>query len=380
MSRIPAFLEHFSRLRLGIVVDDIGAPRSAVVAPAQEIPTEAVNRALALSGGLTFVALSPERANAFMLPTMARPGASQADQSPGATSLRLLATVEAREGISTGISAADRAATLRVLGSLEPHPRDLIKPGHIFPVETREGGVLVKSAIPEGALDLVRMAGFSDAALFIDLLGASGGLMTADEAAACASREGLPMALLSDLISFRLQREPLVSRAAEAIIPTRLAGDMRGVVYRSRIHDVEHLALVKGDISSADPVLVRVQPESTVADVFGGEEPNSRAVLQASLRAIAARGCGVFLYLRRAFLDERGGHGQRLPGERPAAHSPMMMREYGVGAQILRDLGASRIEVLSSSTRSLAGLASFGITIVSQHPIPGVESGREHCV
>lgn len=374
MSLIPAFLKHLSHRRVGILIDDIGSSRAALVAPTQEITPELVNHVIALSGGLTFVALSKERAAAFMLPQMVRPEPAPTRRFLEDDPLKMLSSVEAREGISTGISASDRAATLRILGAATPHPRDLVKPGHIFPVEARDGGVLVKAAIPEGALDVVSLAGFSDAALFIDLLDAGGELLSAPGAAQFAAAHDLPCARLSDLISYRLHRESLVTRTAEAKVPSRIAGDLQGITYRSKIHSVEHLALVKGDVSHGGPVLVRVQAESTVSDVFGGGPRNSRSLLQSSLKAIAKRGSGVVLYLRRPSIHDGTGEARlQHPGEQPL-HRARMMREYGVGAQILRDLGVSKIEVLSSSSKSLSGLASFGLTIVSQQPIPDVDS------
>jgi 3,4-dihydroxy 2-butanone 4-phosphate synthase/GTP cyclohydrolase II len=373
MSPIPAFLSQFSHSRLGILVDDIGSERAALVAPAQNISADEVNRVLSLGGGLPFVALSPGRANAFMLSSMVNPSAACSPTPSNTAGFSLLTSVEAREGITTGISAADRATTIRILGAREPHPRDLVKPGHIFPTEVREGGVLVKSAIPEGSLDLVRLAGFSDAALFVDLLGKDGEILRLREAQSLAASESLPIASLSELIAHRLHREPLVERVADAAIPSRFADGIRGIVYRSKIHDVEHIALVKGDVSHGGPVLVRVQPEQTVSDVFGGGPLSSRGIVHASLHAIESRGAGVLLYLRRPFIDEKHGSTQSLSGEHAVTRSPTMMREYGVGAQILRDLGISQIELLSSTPRSMTGLESFGITIVSQHPIPEVE-------
>lgn len=380
MSPVLAFLSQFSSARLGILVDDIGPTRAALVAPAQGMTPDLVNRALTLTGGLTFVAVSTERAAAFMLPEMVRP--SPACAKLGVTqvsdSLKMLCSVEAREGITTGISTADRAATLQILGGDTPHPRDLVKPGHIFPVEVRTGGVLVKAAVAEGALDLVRLAEFSDAALFIDLLGQDGALLSAPDAARLADANGLPIVGLSDLIAYRLHREPLVTRTAEAMLPSRIAGELRGVTYRSKIHDVEHIALIKGDVAHGGPVLVRVQAETTLSDVFGGGSRSSRALLQSSLRAISERGSGVLVYLRRPAFEE--SLEVPLQSSSNGLQPANMMREYGVGAQILRDLGVSQIEVLSSSRRSLTGLASFGLSIVSQQPIPGVDFTEGHIV
>jgi 3,4-dihydroxy 2-butanone 4-phosphate synthase/GTP cyclohydrolase II len=372
MSSPAVFFEAFRATRLGILIDDAGeAPHAALVIPAEGITEPEMNRALSLTGGLPFVALSPERAMSFMLPSMARPQVRTARAGNAHQSPLQFVSVEAREGISTGISAFDRATTVAILGADAPQPRKLVKPGHIFPVETRQGGVLVKTAVPEGALDIVKAAGFTDAALFMDLLDRVGELLSPDAAIAFAKAEGVPCLMLTSLIEYRLEHETLVSRVAEAQLPTLEAGEVRSIIYRSRIHEVEHIAFVKGNVSHGGPVLVRVQAENTVADVFGGPTPPARKQIQASLRAIGARGEGVLLYLRRSFMDAAGGQPQILPSAPlPAPRSAVMMREYGVGAQILRDLGIVQIDLLSTTSRSMVGLSSFGIDVVSQHSIP----------
>jgi 3,4-dihydroxy 2-butanone 4-phosphate synthase/GTP cyclohydrolase II len=366
------FVEHFRSSRLGILIDDQGPHRAALISPAQDISPTEINRIILLSGGLTFVALSSERAQAFLLELMTRstPHGSKKTLVP---LVQQYVSVEAREGVTTGISAHDRATTLRILGHPTPQPRALVKPGHIFPVATHDGGVLAKATMAEGALDTVKVAGFVDAALFVDLLSPTGELTSEEEARTIASREGLPITTLSELISYRLQREPLVTRVAESTIPTALAGDVRAVVYRSRIHDVEHIALVKGEISPDRPVLVRVQTESTLADVFGAERTSSRTLLHSALAAIGEQGCGVFLYLRRPHIEANDAPSTE-SSSRP--QSSVLMREYGVGAQILRDLGVSQIELLTSTPRALAGLPSFGLRIISQRSISGGDSNE----
>lgn len=378
MSNFSQFLAAFKQSRIGILVDDLSSSRAALIAPAGELSADQINRVLTISGGLTFVAISPERASAFMLATMARPATSRQRTLP-TTQTSQYVSVEAREGITTGISAADRAKTLQILGAQIAQPRALVKPGHIFPVETRAGGVLVKTAIPEGALDIVKMIGATDAALFVDLLDAQGELIDEQGAEACARRENLPFIHLSELIRYRLQQEPLVARVAEAMLPTTLAGDVRAIVYRSIISDVEHVALVKGDVSGDAPVLVRVQAEHTVPDVFGGDSPASRSHLQNSLKEVGERGRGIILYLRRPFIDPKGSSIQHLK-DSPPSRSTNRMREYGVGAQILRDLGVTQVELLTSSTHLLEGLPSFGITVVAQHPIPNLLPTPGHTV
>lgn len=373
------FLSEFKTKQIAVLIDDLSASRAALIAPIEDISAEGVNRILSLSGGLTLVALSPERASAFMLSSMARPATSMDALSRTGAPAHYV-SVEAREGISTGISAADRAKTLAILGARVPQPRSLVKPGHIFPVATREGGVLVKTEIPEGALDIARLAGSTDAALYVDLLSREGELVDAATARQVATNEGLPVTTLSELISYRLAHESLVQRVAESTIPTTLAGEVRAIVYRSSISDVEHIALVKGDFGPEDSVLVRVQAEHTVADVFGGGSPPSRTHLQNSLAAIGQRGSGVLLYLRRPFLDPKGSSTQHLKEDSTPPKNAAMMREYGVGAQILRDLGVSKVEVLSSTQRALEGLQSFGISVVAQHAIPGLVPSEGHTI
>jgi 3,4-dihydroxy 2-butanone 4-phosphate synthase/GTP cyclohydrolase II len=370
MSECSNKLEQFTRARLAVLQDDLGDRQAVIVSPAQEISATEVNRILHLSGGLTFVALSPERAAAFMLSPMARRDVKSSSfvEQP---KFSQLTSVEAREGVSTGISAADRARTISILGLPHPQPRALIKPGHIFPVSTKTGGSLVKAEIPEAALDLVKLAGFSDAAMFVDLLDQNGAFITGDSVAKWAASNAIPLISISDLIRYRLIKEPLVAKIAESSLPTLAGGNLKAIVYRSKINDVEHLALVKGQFKADRPVLTRVQVENTVADVFGGNEPTTRVQISNALNALKESESGILLYLRRASLSETlDPRATALAPENHENAAPAGMREYGVGAQILRDLGVSQIELLSSTKRTLIGLDSFGITIVSQRAIP----------
>ncbi len=372
MSLISDRLTQFASSKLAVLLDDAGSGRAVIVAPAHSISEELVNKILTLSGGLTFVAVSPERASAFLLSPMSR---SQVSTRAGeGQHLSLYTSVEARSGVSTGISAADRATTLRILGEQTPLPRSLVRPGHIFPVETKVGGVLVRAAIPEAALDVAVLSGFTDAALFMDLLNHSGDVLSVTDARALAQVHDIPLFSISELIQYRVSREQLISRVAEAIIPTKQAGELRAVVYRSALHEVEHIAYVKGSIASESPVLVRVQSENTLADVFGGSQPPSRKQLHNSLRAIGERGSGIVLYLRKPLITDSSSSANELLS---TPNATAQMREYGIGAQILRDLGAGKIELLSSTTRALIGLSSFGISVIRQIAIPDYELNSE---
>lgn len=370
---MPTCEQHITRFtsaRLCVLCDDSGDGRSVLVAPAQDITPDEVNRILSITGGLTFVAITPERAAAFMLAPMNGSATQRNERTPQGVYSQYT-SVEAREGVTTGISAADRATTIRILGGTHPHPRSLVKPGHIFPVNTKQGGSLVKGEIPEAALDLTTLAGFSDAALFVDLLDRSGELLSSTASASWAAAHDIPTVTISQIIRHRLLREALIVRLSEASLPTREAGTVKAIAYRSKIHDVEHIALVKGDIAGDQPVVVRVQTENTVSDVFGGASPASRHHITASLRAIQQRGSGVLLYLRRNSLAELplfASPTAQQVGTPPAA--PVAMREHGIGAQILRDLGISQIELLTTSHKNLIGLDSFGISVVAQRQLP----------
>lgn len=347
-------IEKFRSQSLAIVIDDEGSGRAALVAPATDISSQLVNRIIKLSGGLFFVALSHERSEALFLDPMPRPRYSPLDIGPPNV-LAQSVSVEARTGVTTGISASDRAVTIRALGAREPNPRDIVKPGHIFPVTARNGGLLVRNGIPEGALDLVRLT-FSataaiDAAVFVDLLRPDGELATCLEAQKVAQAEDISCFSLSELTRHRLHFEQLVTLVAEARLPTALAGEMRSMMFHAAVLGSEHLALTKGEWNDDQAVLVRVQVESTLHDVFGRSDYSSRLNIQAAMRAIGKRGKGVIIYLRQ-------------PTE--VSIGQARMRGYGLGAQILRSLGVKKIDLLTNTSQTLAGITTFGLEVVKQ--------------
>ncbi len=368
-------LKAFSDKRLGIITAPMLSPSepnktaqpsvsALLVAPAEDMTPEALNTMLHICGAEVSVALSPSRTESLLLSPM------NVEQSylsgRNKTGPYHCVSVEARVGVSTGISTADRAKTISLLGSPEPDPRSLVKPGHIFPVCVREGGVLVRNDLPEGALDLVRLAGFTDAAAYIPLLSGSGDLCSADELEQISSQNAIPLVHLGELIEHRLQTEQLVSRVAKAKLPTRAGGELTAYAYQSLIHSGEHIALVKGSIDSTQPVLTRVQAEHTFEDVFGADtRMSSRDKIQETLHALGDAECGVFVYLRRA---DPGLLAKQVAEPASSERLPQaaVMQEYGIGAQILRDLGVRKIRLLTTSpASSIRGLDSFGLEIVS---------------
>ena len=351
---------------IAVLRDDVGPDQRAVlVAPAQRMNAARFNELIHLSGGIICVALSSIRVESFMLTRMARPETSAGVSTDSASTLSYCVSVDAREGIHSGISAADRAATIAILGEEVPVPRKLVAPGHIFPVVAREGGVLVKNTLPEGALDIVRISGATPAAVFIDCLDPRGRLLDVSGQDQLVQQHDIPLIKLSALIRYRLETEKLVEKVAEARLPTALAGELRSCVYRSKLHDGEHVALIKGEIDPSRPTLTRVQSEYTFSDVFGGKSPATRRQLHGAMRTIGERGSGVLLYLRKSL---QGVLGEQISaGPAGARTSPAdVMREYGLGAQILHDIGVRKIELLTNSEKNLVGLVSFGIEIVSQ--------------
>ncbi len=358
--------ENFQKRKLAILCDDSGTKRAVLVAPGKDIEQKIVNELISNGGNLIFVAIDSNQVQAFGLSKMSASRAlhvAALDENN-----QVCVSVEARHGTTTGISVADRTTTIHALSSDQPSPRQIITPGHIFPVEVKDGGVLVRSSLVEGAFDLVKACGFSSSAVFAELLNSSGELMNEVEQRDLASRLGLPYFLLSDVVRYRLETEQLVSRIAETKIPTSFGGEFKAFIYHSSIHSGEHLVLQKGEIDREKPTLTRVQPEFTFADVFGGNNPPSRKTLHSALRAIANEGAGVCVYLRRPSEGQLRDQ-VKSPNEKFREKPAVMMREYGLGAQILRDMGVRKINLLTNSKRNLVGIKSFGIEIVSITPL-----------
>jgi 3,4-dihydroxy 2-butanone 4-phosphate synthase/GTP cyclohydrolase II len=372
--------EHFSQSKIALLIDDISTSHQylSLVAQAESISTETVARLLNLSRGLPFVALSQERADALQLIPMEAPLLNNTSQ------LIWFNSVEARSGISTGISASDRATTISNLAAIMPDPKRLVSPGHVFPVLSKTGGILLKAGLAEAALDLVKIISqpgnlsnsiVSDpVALFSMVYDTNGERLKAEAISSIPSLRDLPHFDLSQLITYRLQHEQLVARVAEAKLPTKQAGELSAIIYKTQHHQGEHLALVKGSISSEKAILTRVQVESTFSDVFGGSVTHdnmhhSKEQIEIALREIGKHSQGILLYLRRPNTGQLKD--QILKVKQAATSSNPVnqitsMREYGIGAQILRDLGAKKLSLLVEKIRNYDALATYGLEVVSQ--------------
>lgn len=367
----PHFLsiakDKFRVRRPVILLDDTDlVKRSALIFPAEQATADLVNYCLRRTHGATIhVALSPLRADALQLEPM---GYNRFEpQKPRTHTPRDLVSVEARRNVTTGISAADRAETIQVLGMQEPNPREIVKPGHIFPMRVREGGVLVRSALAEGALDVSILTGFRDASCFLEIFNDKGEYADESQLAELTKKEELPQITISELIEYRLRHEQLIQRINEVKLPTSYESDMKAYLYRSHVHKGDHIAIVKGVITPDTPILTRVHPEDTFIDVFGNPKDGSNTPLHLALKAISKSDVGVLIYLRRPDQTPLARSLQREnQNERPVG---TRMKEYGLGAQILRDLGVRKINLLASSEAPEIGLASYGLTVVDQQPL-----------
>ncbi|SQD93912.1 fused GTP cyclohydrolase II and 3,4-dihydroxy-2-butanone 4-phosphate synthase [Parafrankia sp. Ea1.12] len=289
-------------------------------------------------------------------------------------------SVDARSGVTTGISAADRARTIRLLADPATQPGDLTRPGHIFPLRAKEGGVLRRPGHTEAAVDLARLAGLRPAGAICEIVNEDGSMARLPELTAFAREHGLALISIADLIAYRRRTEKQVVRVAEARIPTRY-GSFRAVGYRGTLDGVEHIALIRGEVGDGENVLVRVHSECLTGDVFGSQRCDCGNQLDAALRAVAAEGRGVVLYVRghegrgiglmhklQAYQLQDAGHDT--VDANLALGLPADARDYGTGAQILVDLGVRGLRLLSNNPTKRAGLEGYGLRIVEQVGLP----------
>lgn len=280
-------------------------------------------------------------------------------------------SVEARHGVTTGISAADRAKTLQAIASTKNPRLDLVSPGHIFPIKVKNGGVLVRSAPAEAAVDLLKLSSIEPAATICHVLDEQGKFLSEKNLISLAKSENLPLVRISEIIHSRLSNEPILERIAEAALPTKIAGDFKAVCFRSKIDQAEHLALIKGTLDLKEPsglqepILTRVQAENKIGDLLGIGKISSRERIEHCLDLIRKEGRGIFVYIRHPRNDmlKRQIEKRTAPNSGNRAYQ---FREFGVGAQILSNLGAKRLRLLSNVEPEIAGLSAFDLEIVER--------------
>jgi 3,4-dihydroxy 2-butanone 4-phosphate synthase/GTP cyclohydrolase II len=351
--------------RMVILMDDEDRENEGdIVVAAEKTTAEHVNFMLKHARGLICLPMTEKRLDELGLRMMVAD-----NTAPLGTAFTV--SIDARECAAEGVTAGARSTTIRKSVAPGSDAGDFVVPGHVFPLRAREGGVLVRTGQTEGAVDLCRMAGLSPAGVICEILNADGTMARYPELVTFAREHELKIGTVADIIQYRLQNESLVSRVSTARLPTRFGGEFTAHVYKSEVDEGEHLVLVKGTVDPETPVLLRAHTEYPPGDVFGYTRRNTGGVLHAAMKRIEQEGSGVILYVRR-----HGRGAEMLAGEgsdRPASTNPnsrlAVFKDFGLGAQILRDLGVCKIRLLTNTPLRLPNISGYGLEVVEVVPI-----------
>ena len=369
---IERAIDEIRRGKMVVVCDDADRENEGdLTMAAQFVTSEAINFMAKEGRGLICLSLSPERCDELGLDLMAAKNESSFETP-------FTVSIEAREGVTTGISAHDRAHTIQVAIDPESRPRDLVQPGHVFPLKSRAGGVLERAGQTEAAVDLARLAGLNPAGVICEVMNDDGTMARVPELVEYCARHGLVMVTVADLIAYRRQHDRLIERVVATHLPTEF-GEFEAVGYRSLVDDKHHVALVKGEVAGHPDVLVRVHSECLTGDVFHSLRCDCGEQLTSALAMIEREGQGVLLYLSQ---EGRGiGLLNKLRAYRLQEEGldtvdanlrlglPAELRDYGIGAQILADLGLSSIRILTNNPKKIKGLEGYGLSVSAQIPI-----------
>jgi 3,4-dihydroxy 2-butanone 4-phosphate synthase/GTP cyclohydrolase II len=374
VSNIEDVIEDIKNGKMVILVDDEDRENEGDLCMAAEAVTpEAINFMAKYGRGLICLTLNRQLVKKLQLPMMVKD-----NKSPYGTGFTV--SIEARTGVTTGISAADRARTIEAAVAPDAKPEDLVSPGHIFPLRARRGGVLERTGQTEGSVDLARLAGMQPTGVICEIMKDDGTMARMPDLEEFAKEHNLKIATIADLVAYRLRRDTLVHRAVEARLPSHFGGEFRAIVYSNDVDKHEHLALVKGDIDPEKEIMVRVHSECLTGDVFGSDRCDCGAQLQAAMRMVSEAGTGVILYMRQegrgiglinklkayALQDNEGL--DTVDANIELGFKPDL-RDYGIGAQILRDLGVRKMCLLTNNPKKIVGLEGYDMEVTNRQSI-----------